>query len=207
MMFGSGNNPHMKIPLFSVVILSLLSELGCLSYRDAMGTGDNNNLISYPEFESRNANSSSPTGWNNLDNTCGEEFECLVNSSDGWRDKSSLQISTTLAKRFAISVIAGNEVMVNKGDRYEYTTHMKINNSTVGSLAQLHAFNTASNQWYDIVQCPPSDGTLIWHEYVCEITIPDSVSKVRPVLIGGWSAHNGTEAVTKFDSITLSKLS
>jgi hypothetical protein len=197
----------MKISLLSIVILSLLSVLGYLDYRDAMGTGDNNNLISYPDFEIRNAKSSSLTGWNNLDNTCGEEFKCLVNSSDGWRDKSSLQISTTLAKRFAVSVIAGNEVMVNKGDRYEYTTHMKINNNTVGSLAQLHAFNTASNQWYDIVQCPPSDGTLIWHEYVCEITIPDSVSKVRPVLIGGWSAHNGTEAVTKFDSITLSKLS
>ena len=197
----------MKSPLFSVVTLCLLSELCCLDYRDVMGTGDNNNLISHPDFGIRNATSSPLSGWNNLDNTCGEEFECLVNSSDGWRDKSSLQISTTLDKRFAISVIAGNEVMVNAGDRYEYTTHMKINNNTVGSLAQLHAYNTSSNQWYDIAQCPPSDGTLIWHEYACEITIPDSVSKVRPVLIGGWSAHNGTEAVTKFDSITLSKLS
>jgi hypothetical protein len=61
-------------------------------------------------------------------------------------------------------------------------------------------------KWHQIIQCPPPDGDLKWHEYSCELTIPKDSNEVRVVLAAGWSEQHNNEAVTWFDAIYLRKI-
>jgi len=47
------------------------------------------------------------------------------------------------------------------------------------------------------------NGPLEWHEFSCVITIPNNITKIRPVLNAGWSSDGKNEATTWFDGINI----
>jgi hypothetical protein len=83
---------------------------------------------------------------------------------------------------------------------------MKVNKWTIGSSIFLEGFDETSKRWHQIIQCPPPDGYLKWHEYSCKLTIPKSVREVRVGLAAGWSHQHNQDAVTWFDAIYLRKI-
>jgi hypothetical protein len=82
---------------------------------------------------------------------------------------------------------------------------MELNEFTTGSHIKLEGYNTASNKWSSLkTQCPAgTNGPLAWQEFSCNITIPNGVTKIRPILNAGWSSQPGKEAVTLFDDISI----
>jgi hypothetical protein len=65
-----------------------------------------------------------------------------------------------------------------------------------------------SNRWNPFkMQCPSgTNGPLEWHEYSCAITIPNGITKIRPILNAGWSSQPGKEAITLFGTTRVSNL-
>jgi len=68
-------------------------------------------------------------------------------------------------------------------------------------------FNESSKKWYSIDQCPSAgvNGPMDWEEFVCGFAVEANITKVRPVLVSGWSSQPNKEAITWFDSIYLTK--
>ena len=67
---------------------------------------------------------------------------------------------------------------------------MKLNNFATQSHIAIEAFNETLKYWEQIKQQCPSgiDGPLEWQQFSCEVTIPESTSKIRVVLYAGWSS-------------------
>ena len=147
-----------------------------------------------------------PLYWNDSLQNCDSAFQCTSNFKDGWKDKTSFQISTQAANK-TWSWIYGKEIAVKPNEQYHLRTHMKLNEFATASHIVIEGFNETSNKWYQIIQCPAgTNGPLEWHEFRCEITIPKSTSRIRPALNAGWSLQqNKEQAVTLFDNIYLSK--
>ena len=151
-------------------------------------------------------NSSPLSFWNDTDNSCNNNFKCIVNFSTGWDDKTSIQISTTKNNKYMWSSIVGKEVLVKPNERYHLFTYLKHNNWSAQSHVKLQGFNETSKNWYEIEKCPSAlNQSLEWNEYKCVITIDQNVTNVRAVLSAGWSSQEGEEAVTWFDSPYLVK--
>jgi hypothetical protein len=146
--------------------------------------------------------------WNDSSKNCDHVFKCIFNSTTGWNDKGSFQISTNTTKKDTWSWIYGKEIDVNPGEQYVFSTHMKLNNFVIGSHMKLEAYNTTSNNWSSLkIQCPAgTNGPLEWQEFSCRTTIPANTSKIRPILNAGWSSQTNKEAATLFDGIYLSKI-
>ena len=129
---------------------------------------------------------------------CDHDFKCI----------SNLQVSTKINKNNTWSSISGKEINVKPNENYDFVTHMKLNEFASGSHIKLEGYNTTSNKWSSLTtQCPAgTNGPLEWHEYICNITIPNGISKIRPILNAGWSSQPGKEALTLFDNISLKKI-
>jgi len=145
-----------------------------------------------------------PSFEGNTNRSCYKYFNCLTNLTTGWKDNTSIQVSTNNTKN-KTSKIIGQEVDVKPKARYEFETHMKLNQWATQSRVALDGFNESSSQWYRIDQCPSAsvNGPLDWQEFSCGITIESNTTKVRPVLIAGWSSQFNVEATTWFDSLYL----
>jgi len=147
-----------------------------------------------------------PTRWNDQFMSCNTSFKCVANFSTGWKDDTSSQISTTNNTNYLWSWINGAERDVELNDRFELLTHMKLNEWATQSHVVLEGFNETSKLWYQITQCPSGiNGPLEWKEFRCAITIPENVTKIRPVLNAGWSSEPKEEATTWFDYIHMIK--
>jgi hypothetical protein len=84
---------------------------------------------------------------------------------------------------------------------------MKINEFAAQSHIQIEGYNETSKKWYQITQCPSdTNRPLEWHEFRCNLTIPQDTTKVRPILNAGLSSQPNKDAVTWFDDINLSNL-
>ena len=71
----------------------------------------------------------------------------------------------------------------------------------------LEGFNETSKEWYKIERCPTAGTESVkWKEFSCLMTIPENTTKIRPVLLAGWSSQPEKEAITWFDSIYMIKL-
>jgi Dolichyl-phosphate-mannose-protein mannosyltransferase len=149
-----------------------------------------------------------PLYWNDSSGNCDISFRCAGNFTTGWKDNTSFQVSTTSTLTGRWSSIYGNEIHVNPGEQYAFVTHMKLNEFARGSHIAIDGYNATSNKWNQLKpQCPAgTNGPLDWHEYRCDITIPASTSKIRPILNAGWSSEKGKEAVTLFDTIDVNKV-
>lgn len=180
-----------------------------------------NNTVQNPEFALYDSYSGLPSNWNDQSKSCLElqiqkvvplailrqsSFSCTVNSTTGWQDNTSLQVSTKLTTK-NWSWIYGKEIDVNPGEQYDLVTHMKLNNLAANSYIAIEAYNETLGNWNQIKQCPSGkNGPLEWRQFSCEIIVPDNVSKVRLVLNAGWSSQENAEAVTLFDAIYMYKL-
>ena len=131
--------------------------------------------------ESSLRNSSVFSFWNDIHNSCKNNFKCIANFSTGWDDNSSIQISTNKSNEYTWSSLAGKEVSVKPNERYDFITHLKHNIWSTQSHVTLEGFNSTSNNWYQIEKCPPAvNQSLGWNGYKCVITVEPNITKIRP---------------------------
>jgi hypothetical protein len=143
----------------------------------------------------------------NLSKSCTSTFKCTQDSTSSWDNNTSLQISTTLNNTNSWSGISGQTISVSPDKDYEVLTHMKLNNWSTASHIVVEGFNQSSKQWYQLVQCPGgTNGFLRWSEFNCKMTIPGDTTMIRPTLNAGWSSQPNKQAVTWFDTISVTAL-
>jgi len=161
-------------------------------------------LMINPNFTFFNDTSKLPSYWSDSLKMCRTIFSCTIKFTDGWKDYVSFSLTTTNNTNQTWSSIYGKEINVKPNGKYQLVTHMKLNDWTTQSHVALEGFNETSKVWHPLVQCPSGiNGPLEWHEFSCFITIPDNITKIRPVLNAGWSSMPNKEATTLFDSINL----
>jgi glucose/arabinose dehydrogenase len=146
------------------------------------------------------------TRWYDPLGFCNAGLECAVNRSTGWKDRTSIQLSTSNTDNKKLKIV-GQEVDVKPKERYEFVIHIKQNKWATQSHADMEGFNETSKQWNSTEQCPSVSiiGAVDWQEFRCSITIIGDVYKIRPVLSPGWSSERNKRAETLFDSINLAK--
>jgi glucose/arabinose dehydrogenase len=144
--------------------------------------------------------------WKDQFKSCNQSFKCIANSSTGWDDNTSIQVSTNNTNKK--SDIIGQEVDVKPKESFRFVVHMKLNQWATKSQAMLEGFNETSKEWYKIKRCPVSgtNGPVEWKEFSCLIPIPENTTKIRPVLLAGPSSQPEKEALTWFDSVYMIKL-
>jgi aldose sugar dehydrogenase len=203
------------IPVSPVYALDDMNITTSTSINDNKSyVGEINRERSNPEFvfidnQSGIVGSRLPSYWNDSRGSCNDDFECINNFTTGWQDNSSLQVSTTVTTEDTWSWIYGNEIEVNPNERYELVTHMKYNDLANSSHIAIETYNETLKDWNQIKQCPPGTKEslqLEWHQFGCQIIIPDTISKIRPILNAGWSSDANERAVTFFDDINLIRL-
>jgi aldose sugar dehydrogenase len=175
--------------------------------------GDRNRASSNPGFvlidnQSGIIGYAPPSYWENSSEPCDSKFTCNASLTTGWRDNMSLQVSTKSPHNTnSWSWIHGKEIGVNPNQRYELVTHMKANYFSIKSHIVFEGFNETTKNWIEIKQCPPgTDGPLEWHEFSCEVTIPNNITKIRPILNAGWSFEPHKKATTWFDDVYMIRL-
>lgn len=148
-----------------------------------------------------------PSYWTDPYNECVNRYKCAINYTSGWKDNTSLQISTTNNSEHNWSNIFGKPIVVNRDEQYVFTTHEKLNKYAVGTHILLEGYNQTWGQWYQLAQCPSGliNGPLNWSAFSCGITIPEKIAKIRPVMNAGWSSQRDQEAVSMFDAFSLEK--
>lgn len=137
--------------------------------------------------------------------SCVSIFKCNADFTTGWKDKTSIQLSTNNTNK--TSRVIGQELKVQPKERYELVIHIKQNEWSRQSYVHLEGFNETANHWYYINQCPSAglNGRIEWQEFSCGYTIEANTSKVRPVLEAGWSNQSSRRAITWFDLLYLTK--
>jgi hypothetical protein len=139
--------------------------------------------------------------------SCTSTFKCKQDSTSSWDNSTSMQISTTLNNTNLWSGISGKTISVSPDKDYEVLTHMKLNNWSTASHIVVEGFNRTSKQWYQLVQCPGgTNGPLGWSEFNCKMTIPGDTAMIRPALNAGWSSQPNKQAITWFDTISVTAL-
>jgi aldose sugar dehydrogenase len=139
--------------------------------------------------------------------TCSSVFKCTSSLYTGWKDKTSLKISSTSNTNNTWSWIYGQTIDVKPRENYQLVTHMKLNPLATQSHVAFEGFNKTSNKWYQLTQCPHgTNGPLEWQEFNCIVIIPEDTTKIRLVLNAGWSSQLEKEATTWFDSVYLINL-
>jgi hypothetical protein len=142
-----------------------------------------------------------------LSKSCTGTFKCKQDSTSSWDNNTSMQISTTLNNTKSWSGISGKTISVSPDKGYEVLTHMKLNNWSTASHIAVEGFNQTSKQWYQLTQCPGgTNGSLEWSEFNCKMTIPGDTTMIRPILNAGWSSQPNKQAITWFDTISVTAL-
>lgn len=142
--------------------------------------------------------------WQDLFMSCNTSFKCTTNNTTGWKSKNSFQLTTFNNTNNTWSSIQSTPMNVNPGDKFQLVNHMKLNPWATQSHVVLEGYNETSKQWYGLTHCPSGiNGPMEWREFSCNITIPDSTTKIREVLKAGWSSKPNREATTWFDSIDI----
>jgi glucose/arabinose dehydrogenase len=136
--------------------------------------------------------------------TCKMNLTCTMNNSTGWKDNSSIELSTNVTKNIDLEIV-GHKVDVKPKERYQIVVHMKLNEWATQSQVRYDGYNETSKKWYHIDQCPSAslNGPMEWQEFSCGIEIDKNTTKLRAVLVPGWSIQKNKEATTWFDSIYL----
>jgi hypothetical protein len=164
------------------------------------------NLVSNPDFILFDNRTGLPTLWYDPSNGCRNTFTCTINSTTGWKDKTSFQISTDSTKKNTWLNIYGKGIDVNPNERYRVTFHMKLNNFATASQALVAGSNETS-RWTVNMYCPynffSTTKSLEWNEVSCEIRIPQNTTMITPVLATGWSSQANKESVTLYDGFSI----
>lgn len=161
-----------------------------------------NDSIRNPDFEMTNSTSGLPLYWDDSFGVCGSTFDCTMNSTDGWFSNSSFQLSTQNNTNSTWSWISSQPIVVSPNEKYEIITHMKLNEWVTQSHILLEGYNSSTDLWYQIEQCPVgTNGPLKWKIFDCKITIPADTTSILLTLNAGWSSQSDKKAVTTFDAI------
>ena len=146
------------------------------------------------------------TKWQDPLRICNSSVECAANYSTGWKDRTSIQISTNNTDNNRWKFV-GQEVEVKPKERYEFVFHVKQNKWTTKTIVRLNGFNETTKVWDAFDRCPSAaiSGLIEWREFRCGITILENISKIRPVLVPGESSRPTERAEIWFDSINLKK--
>jgi glucose/arabinose dehydrogenase len=141
--------------------------------------------------------------WKDPVASCASTFECVSDLTTGWKDNSSFKISTNVEGNNSWSTLIGGEISeIKVGGRYNFFTHMKLNEYVIQSHTLLQGYNALSQTWYTITSCPTgTNGPLEWSMFSCQITIPKDTTKIRFVLNAGWSSSPQHKAITWYDGI------
>jgi aldose sugar dehydrogenase len=144
--------------------------------------------------------------WTDPFKECVNPYKCAINYTSGWKDNTSLQISTTNNSEHNWSYIVGKPIDVNPDEQYVFTTHVELNKYAAGTHILMEGYNQTWGQWYQLGQCPGGiNGPLNWSAFSCGLTIPEKITKIRPVMNAGWSSQRDQEAVSMFDAFSLEK--
>jgi hypothetical protein len=158
--------------------------------------------IRNPDFTLINSTSGLPMYWYDSFRVCGDLFDCIVNSTDGWFGKHSFQLSTRNNTNNTWSWISSQSIIVTAYEQYKIIAHMKLNDWSTASHILIQGYNNNTEEWYQIEQCPSgTDGPLKWDVFHCEITIPTNTTAMVVTLNAGWSSQINKNAVTTFDAI------
>jgi Alginate lyase len=191
-----------------LVLATIFFGLLVLFYFHPKQVGAADQKMSNSAFDPKQVNL--PFFWIDPFRNCDHDFKCTTNLTTGWNNNTSLQVSTKINKsnNNTWSSISGKEINVKPNENYDFVTHMKLNEFATESHIKLEGYNITSNKWSSLkTQCPAgTKGPLEWREFSCNITIPNGITKIRPILNAGWSSQPGKEAVTLFDDISLKKI-
>jgi len=144
--------------------------------------------------------------WNHSLESCNSISKCSTTPA-GWKNTSSIAISSTDKHETAGAKFEGKPITVKSNEKYQFFIHLKLNQWVKQSHVTIEGFNDTSKKWYEIVKCPYSiDGPLNWQELSCVVTIENSTTKIRPVIVPGWSSQEGKDAVSSFGPIYLINL-
>ncbi len=134
---------------------------------------------------------------------CIKEFACsivLYNFSNAISQKV-LNISTSLTSGSG-SKIEGKEYEVIPKKVYNMTSSMKLNNHVTQSNITIEGYNNKTSSWERISDCINNMyGPMEWTKFDCTLQIPDEISKIRPLINGGYSNETGKEAVSYLSNI------
>lgn len=134
---------------------------------------------------------------------CIKEFVCnIILHNNTNANFSKVFIVSTFSTSENGSKIDGKEYDVFPKSKYNITSSMKLNNLTTQSNIKIEGYNNETSLWGLISDCTSSmDGPIDWTKFDCAIEIPDEISKIRPVINGGYSNDTGKEAVSYFANI------
>jgi aldose sugar dehydrogenase len=186
--------------------VSIIKNASFVTVPTSIETQKAPNLVSNSNFSIVNNKPALPLYWNDSLNICGRTYTCKINSTDGWDDKQSFQLSTTNDTNNTWSSIKGSEIDVKSGEKYQLVSHMKLNKWVRQSHVVLEGFNETSKRWFQITQCPSGlNGYFEWREFSCFVTVPENTTEIRPILNAGWSFHPNKVGTTWFDSVSIIK--
>jgi len=200
---GNPKNPENETKVNKIVDYNETSIASMFRLKESVGNTTINSKPMYMRVdnESKIINFSFPMLENKSLISCNSIFKCTSSSSTGWKDGTSFKISTNTTNK-TWSSIYGKEIDVKKNKAFKLVAHMKINKWATESHVVLEGFNKTAKHWNQIKYCSPlTDAPLEWQEYSCIYTVPDKITKIRPVLNAGWSSQPGKEATTWYDSV------
>ena len=129
----------------------------------------------------------------------------LVERSRSGRRKSLMIVNPSLVDLSAYAV-AGREIPVKAADIYGIETSIKYQNSQ-WTHVEVQGFDVKANRWVKLVSCPPVlMGSSDWFRSKSSFCMPAGISKIRPVLVAGWSLSKKYPATSWFDDIKISRL-
>jgi aldose sugar dehydrogenase len=142
--------------------------------------------------------------WKDQGLSCATNFKCETDISTGWNDKTSFRVATKNNVNHTRAMFYGKSVDVTPQYQYGLVSHMKLNKWATQSRVVLEGFDQVTRHWNRIKECPSGvNGPIEWKEYECYVIIPKNTTKIRTVLIAGWSSNQEEQAITWFDTIYL----
>jgi hypothetical protein len=146
--------------------------------------------------------------------SCGTIYVCSIDKDNGWANNSrSLKVSTSESASSSFDLndrwswIFTEPLDVNPGGRYEFVSQIKVNKFVTSTHVVLEGFNSSSQTWQQLEQCPSAiSGPTGWNQYICHLIIPRDFSSLRIGLNAGVSSAEGNMATTYFGGLYLSPI-
>ncbi len=134
---------------------------------------------------------------------CMKEFTCnIVLHNNTNTTSSKVLITSTFSTSGNGSNIDGREHDVIPKNKYNITASMKLDNQTSQSNIKIEGYNNEARLWEPMSNCTTNmDGPMDWTKFDCTLKIPDEISKLRPIINGGYSNSTSLEAISYFANI------
>jgi hypothetical protein len=119
----------------------------------------------------------------------------------------SLMIVNSAPEGYKLAWVDGPEIKTASGEVYEVEASVKYRNATWTHMA-VEGYLLWPGIWVRLATCPAiKSGTAGWKKYQCSFLVPESVTRIRPRLVGGWPTDTGRgPAVSWFDDVQISKV-